>query len=149
MTADLWALIHAERAALAEDLADPTDEQWATTSLCTELTVREVLAHLTSAASIGPLRWLAGVIRCRFDFEEQVARRLANSWATPRPRPRAVPARGLEHGLPGPAEDGRTRRDDRPRVGHPAALGLHRAQAAPPTATTSRETVSPSCAGSK
>jgi uncharacterized protein (TIGR03083 family) len=74
---EIWALIHAERAALADDLAGLTDEQWATTSLCTELTVREVLAHLTSAASMGPLRWLAGVIRCRFDFDKQVAMRLA------------------------------------------------------------------------
>jgi uncharacterized protein (TIGR03083 family) len=77
MTADIWALIHAERAALADDLAGLTSEQWATTSLCTELTVREVLAHLTAAATLSPLRWLAGVIRCRFDFDKQVAMRLA------------------------------------------------------------------------
>lgn len=36
-----------------------------------------VLAHLTSAASLGSTRWLAGVIRCRFDFDKQVAMRLA------------------------------------------------------------------------
>jgi uncharacterized protein (TIGR03083 family) len=77
MTADIWALIHAERAALADDLAGLTSEQWATTSLCTELTVREVLAHLTATATLTPLRWLAGVIRCRFDFDKQVAMRLA------------------------------------------------------------------------
>ncbi|MEV0703655.1 maleylpyruvate isomerase family mycothiol-dependent enzyme [Saccharopolyspora sp. NPDC050389] len=59
-------MVHAERAALAADLADLTDEQWATPSLCTGLTVREVLAHLTAAASLNPARWLAGVIRCRF-----------------------------------------------------------------------------------
>lgn len=74
---DIWPLIHAERAALAADLANLTDEQWATPSLCTELTVREVLAHLTAAASLNPVRWLAGVIRCRFDFDKQVAIRLA------------------------------------------------------------------------
>ena len=44
---DIWPLVHAERAALAADLANLTDERWATTSLCTGLTVREVLAHLT------------------------------------------------------------------------------------------------------
>ncbi|NGO47298.1 maleylpyruvate isomerase family mycothiol-dependent enzyme [Streptomyces ureilyticus] len=75
--AGVWPLIRAERAALAADLADLTDEQWATPSLCTELTVREVLAHLTAAASLNSLRWLAGVIRCRFDFDKQVAMRLA------------------------------------------------------------------------
>jgi uncharacterized protein (TIGR03083 family) len=41
------------------------------------LTVREVLAHLTAGASLNPVRWLAGVIRCRFDFDRQVAMRLA------------------------------------------------------------------------
>lgn len=35
--------------------------------------MREVLAHLTAAASLNPLRWSAGVIRCRFDFDKQVA----------------------------------------------------------------------------
>lgn len=74
---DIWPLIHAERAALAADLANMTDERWTTPSLCAGLTVREVLAHLTSGASLGPVRWLAGVIRCRFDFDKQVAMRLA------------------------------------------------------------------------
>ncbi|MEU0955952.1 maleylpyruvate isomerase family mycothiol-dependent enzyme [Streptomyces niveus] len=77
MKTDVWPLIHGERAALAADLADLTDEQWATTSLCTELTVREVLAHLTASANLNAVRWLAGVIRCRFDFDKMVAMRLA------------------------------------------------------------------------
>ena len=74
---DYWPLVHAERAALAADLADLTEKQWATTSLCTELTVREVLAHLSSSARLNPVRWMAGVLRCRFDFDKQVAMRLA------------------------------------------------------------------------
>jgi uncharacterized protein (TIGR03083 family) len=83
-TIGVWPLVHAERAALAADLADLTDEQWATPSLCTGLTVREVLAHLTAGASLNPVRWLAGVIRCRFDFDKQVAMRLAEQLgATP------------------------------------------------------------------
>jgi uncharacterized protein (TIGR03083 family) len=80
----IWSLVHAERAALAADLADLTDDQWATTSLCTEFTVRQVLAHLTAGASLNPVRWLAGVIRCRFDFDKMVAMRLAEQLgATP------------------------------------------------------------------
>ena len=47
---DIWALIHAERAALAADLAGLTERQFATPSLCSELTVRQVLAHLTASA---------------------------------------------------------------------------------------------------
>jgi uncharacterized protein (TIGR03083 family) len=75
--AGIWPLVHAERAALAADLADLTGEQWAAPSLCAGLTVREVLAHLIAGASLNPVRWLAGVIRCRFDFDKQVAMRLA------------------------------------------------------------------------
>jgi uncharacterized protein (TIGR03083 family) len=81
---DLWPMIHAERAALAADLAKLSDEQWATPSLCRGLTVREVLAHVTSAANLNAIRWLAGVIRCRFDFDRQVSMRLAEQLgATP------------------------------------------------------------------
>ncbi|MEV8126085.1 maleylpyruvate isomerase family mycothiol-dependent enzyme [Streptomyces sp. NPDC085944] len=70
-------LIRTERAALAADLAELTEERWATPSLCAGLTVREVLAHLTAGASLNTVRWFAGVIRCRFDFDKQVAVRLA------------------------------------------------------------------------
>jgi uncharacterized protein (TIGR03083 family) len=79
-----WSLIQAERDVLAADLADLAEERWAAGSLCDGLTVREVLAHLTAGASLGPVRWLAGVIRCRFDFDRQVALRLAEQMgATP------------------------------------------------------------------
>jgi len=73
----IWSLVHAERVALAADLADLTDQQWAAPSLCTGFTVRQVLAYLTAGASLNSVRWLAGVIRCRFDFDKQVAMRLA------------------------------------------------------------------------
>ncbi len=74
---DVWSLVHAERAALAADLTSLAPDRWTTQSLCTELTVREVLAHLTAAASLNPVRWMLGVLRCRFDFDRQVAMRLA------------------------------------------------------------------------
>ncbi|MFF8101535.1 maleylpyruvate isomerase family mycothiol-dependent enzyme [Streptomyces sp. NPDC016640] len=82
-------LIHTERAALAADLEDLSAAQWATPSLCAGLTVREVLAHLTAGASLDTVRWLAGVIRCRFDFDKQVAMRLAEQLG-------ATPAETLE-----------------------------------------------------
>ncbi|MFH9611379.1 maleylpyruvate isomerase family mycothiol-dependent enzyme [Streptomyces sp. NPDC017448] len=79
-----WPSIHAERAALAADLEGLRDDQWATPSLCSGLTVREVLAHLTASASLNTARWLVGVVRCRFDFDKQVAMRLAEQvGATP------------------------------------------------------------------
>ena len=80
----IWSLVHTERAALAADLANLTDLQWVTPSLCTGLSVRQVLAHLTAGASLGAVRWLSGVIRCRFDFDKMVAMRLAEQLgATP------------------------------------------------------------------
>jgi uncharacterized protein (TIGR03083 family) len=79
---DLWDLVRAERSALADDLTGLTDEQWKSRSLCTDFTVRETLAHLTAGASLNPVRWMAGVIRCRFDFDKQVAYRLADHLGT-------------------------------------------------------------------
>ncbi len=53
-------------------------------SLCGRWTVEEVVAHLTAAASIGPLRWIASVLGARFDFDLHNDRRLAeHRGATP------------------------------------------------------------------
>jgi len=73
----LWAAIHAERAALAEDLAMLNDKQWASPSLCERWNVEEVVAHLSAAASTGPLRWIGSALGARFDFELHNSRRLA------------------------------------------------------------------------
>ncbi len=72
-----WALVHAERRALADDLHDLTDEQWATPSLCDEFSVRETLAHLTVAATLTPAGWMRGVLRAGFDVDKQVATHMA------------------------------------------------------------------------
>lgn len=72
----LWRTIHAERAALADDLAGLDDRRWETPSLCEDLNVRQVLAHLTASAGLTWGRWTAGVIKCRFDFDKQAAMRL-------------------------------------------------------------------------
>jgi len=73
----LWAMVHAERAALVQDLTGLSPAQWNAGSLCREFTVREVVAHLTAGANLGPVRWMAGVIWYRFDFDAQYAYRLA------------------------------------------------------------------------
>ena len=72
----LWAAAHAERAALAEDLAELDEEQWAQPSLCGRWSVEEVVAHLSAAASTGRARWLASMIGARFDADVHNARRL-------------------------------------------------------------------------
>ena len=73
----LWQAAHAERAVLAEDLAMLDDSQWAQPSLCDRWTVEDVTAHLTAAASLGPLRWFSSVIGARFNFDLHNDRRLA------------------------------------------------------------------------
>lgn len=72
----VWARIHDERRALAADLDGLGDRRWETASLCAGFSVRDVLAHLTAGASLNGVRWMVGVIRCRFDFDRQVAMRL-------------------------------------------------------------------------
>ncbi len=75
-TADLWAAVHAERAALADDLAGLTERQWAERSSCGQWSVEEVVAHLTAAASIGVFRWVGSIVGARFDPDLHNQRRL-------------------------------------------------------------------------
>ncbi|MFI6131320.1 maleylpyruvate isomerase family mycothiol-dependent enzyme [Micromonospora sp. NPDC051141] len=74
---ELWALAHAERAALADDLAGLDAARWAHRSLCGRWTVEQVVAHLTAAASVGRARWVVSVVGARFDFDKHNDRRLA------------------------------------------------------------------------
>jgi uncharacterized protein (TIGR03083 family) len=73
----LWAAAHAERAALADDLAELDEAQWAQSSLCGRWSIEEVLAHLSAAGSTGRARWLVSMIGARFDTDVHNARRLA------------------------------------------------------------------------
>jgi len=67
---DIWPTIHAERRALATDLDGVTGEQWDTPSLCTQWTVRDVLAHMTSAATLTPPTFFAKLIGSGFSFDK-------------------------------------------------------------------------------
>lgn len=73
---NLWSATHAERAALAEDLARLDDAQWQSRSLCDEWTVEQAVAHLTAGASVGRLGWLVSVVGARVDFDLHNARLL-------------------------------------------------------------------------
>ena len=66
---DLWTLVAAERGALADDLADLTPDRWAHGSLCPGWTVRDVVAHLTAAASTGPGAFVGQFVKARFNFD--------------------------------------------------------------------------------
>jgi uncharacterized protein (TIGR03083 family) len=72
----LWALAHAERTALAEDLSDLNVEQWRRGTLCGQWDVEEVVAHLTAAASLNQWRWLRSMLGARFRVDVHNQRRL-------------------------------------------------------------------------
>ena len=73
----LWALAQAERAALANDLAGLSAEQWQHDTLCGQWDVEQVVAHLTTAASLNQWRWLRSMAGARFRPDVHNQRRLA------------------------------------------------------------------------
>ena len=77
MADDMWHVIHAERRALAADLAGLTPEQWASPSLCPGWTVHDVLAHLVSTAKLTPPAFFAGLIGSGFNFQRFTGKRIA------------------------------------------------------------------------
>lgn len=71
---DVWPMVHAERAALIEDLEKLDAARWDEPSLCAEWTVHDVVAHLADTARTTRLGFLVGLARARFDFDRQNAR---------------------------------------------------------------------------
>src|SRR5215813_11489538 len=72
----LWALVHAERAALAKDLAGLGAEQWRHDTLCGEWDVEQVVAHLIAAVSLNQWQWLRSMLGARFRPDVHNQRRL-------------------------------------------------------------------------
>lgn len=68
-TYDIWAAVHAERRALATDLAGLTSEQWATPSLCEGWDVHDVLAHQLETAKESRRRFLRRFSAAGFNFD--------------------------------------------------------------------------------
>ncbi|SES86037.1 maleylpyruvate isomerase family mycothiol-dependent enzyme [Geodermatophilus poikilotrophus] len=63
------AAVAAERHRLADSVADLTDEEWATESLCAAWTVRDVIAHLTVTTRLTVPRLLWAAVRARGSFD--------------------------------------------------------------------------------
>jgi len=80
---DMWSTVAAERGALAADLADLSDQQWETPSLCDGWTVREVLAHQTGTASMSTPKFLTRMAAAGFRFpvfaNREIQRHLGDS----------------------------------------------------------------------
>ncbi|MGC1184926.1 MAG: maleylpyruvate isomerase family mycothiol-dependent enzyme [Candidatus Dormiibacterota bacterium] len=82
-TPDTWRLIHAERRALISDLESLPDERWATPSLCSDWTVRQVLGHMVATAKMTPPRFVLGMASAGFRFKVMSARDVARETAGP------------------------------------------------------------------
>ena len=65
---DIWPTVFAERTALAADLQSITDDGWNTKSLCSEWTVRDLVAHMTATAKITPANFFPKMIASGFSF---------------------------------------------------------------------------------
>jgi uncharacterized protein (TIGR03083 family) len=78
--ASTWAMIHAERKALAATLEELTTEQWDSPSLCAGWSVGFLAAHVLAGAEQTPGRFLGGMATTGFRFNalmEREARRRA------------------------------------------------------------------------
>jgi uncharacterized protein (TIGR03083 family) len=98
---DIWTTIAAERGALASDLADLTPAQWDTPSLCPGWTVRDIVAHMSTTASMTPAKFFLGIAQAGFNFDKfannQVAKHLG-----PDPAATLDEFRGLQHSTSSP-----------------------------------------------
>jgi uncharacterized protein (TIGR03083 family) len=75
--ADVWPTIHAERKALAADLASLDAAQWATPSLCGEWTVRDVVAHMTATAKLSAPAFMGKMVTSGFSLTKMQAKDIA------------------------------------------------------------------------
>jgi uncharacterized protein (TIGR03083 family) len=87
MPNDVWPMVHVERRALIDDLANLNETQWTQPSLCEGWTVHDVAAHLIDNALTTPLGLVVAMARARFDFDRQNANgveraRAATPWQT-------------------------------------------------------------------
>ncbi|WP_102143665.1 maleylpyruvate isomerase family mycothiol-dependent enzyme [Mycobacterium hubeiense] len=79
---DIWRHIDEQRSDLADFLETLTPQQWATPSLCTGWTVRDVVAHLTQS-KLGWRRLLVEGLRSGFRFNAMVSRCARQDTSTP------------------------------------------------------------------
>jgi uncharacterized protein (TIGR03083 family) len=74
---DIWPVVQAERKALVTELSGLDANQWSTTSLCTDWTVRDVVAHMTATAKITPAGFFPKLASNGFSFSKMQAKDIA------------------------------------------------------------------------
>jgi uncharacterized protein (TIGR03083 family) len=72
--AAVWPVVHAERRALARDLADLSFDQWNTRSLCSGWSVHEVLAHVVHTAKTTRMSFVCQFAAARANFDRYTQR---------------------------------------------------------------------------
>lgn len=77
MANDLWDRIHAERDAFADDVSELTEREWNVDSLCPGWTVRDVLAHQTTAAIMTPPAFFMRLAAAGFSFDKYTNNQIA------------------------------------------------------------------------
>lgn len=75
---DMWAVVAAERGALADDLERLDDAAWETRSLCEKWAVRDAVAHLIATAEMTPPKFFGKMIGNGFDFQKMTAKEIAD-----------------------------------------------------------------------
>jgi uncharacterized protein (TIGR03083 family) len=80
-----WQMIKAERASLVEALAALPDSDWDKPTLATDWTVRDVVGHLISTATLTPAGFVGKLVASRFSFATMTRKeiRRATDGATP------------------------------------------------------------------
>src|SRR5690349_12833104 len=73
----VWAIVHRERQALADDLGRLDDAAWEVASLCEGWAVRDVVAHLSATAVLTKRRFVPELIRAGMRPGRIVQRQIA------------------------------------------------------------------------
>ncbi|MFZ0171413.1 MAG: maleylpyruvate isomerase family mycothiol-dependent enzyme [Acidimicrobiales bacterium] len=78
---DVWEMTRAERQRIADKLAAMPDDAWSQPTLCEAWLVRDIVAHLIAIGSMSTGKFVSGMARNRFSFDNFQAegiRRYAN-----------------------------------------------------------------------
>src|SRR2546423_2956374 len=81
--AKTWDLIHRERAAMADTLAELQPSQWAEPSLCAGWSVHLAAAHILAGAEQTPMKFITGMPGSGFRFNTMMDRKARQLGALP------------------------------------------------------------------
>lgn len=83
MRSELWANVHAERAALVRDLADHEHVDWTTPSLCAGWDIRDVVVHLAATATLSLSKFTAELVAAGFRPHRIAEKQITNGRGFP------------------------------------------------------------------